>query len=238
MPVSVNATLGDLVVEDPRRSRIFENLGIDYCCNGQRSLAQAASEAGLDPAEVAASLALADPPAPASWQHLENAALAHDIVDTHHAYLWAEMPRLRALVDKVYSVHGDLHPELERVRSAFIEAVDDLDPHMTREERVLFPAISRMEKAQAAINLPFSSLAEPINQMLAEHDVVGELFREIRALTNHYAPPEGACASYQAMLKGLEEMELDIHEHVHKENNILFPRVLQMEHRILSGSIS
>lgn len=232
MSIDVNTTLGDLVIADPRRTRILERLGIDYCCHGQRSLAEASAEAGLDPSEVATSLALPDPPPPQSWQQLENAALAHDIVDTHHAYLWAEMPRLQALVDKVHGVHGAQHPELERVRAAYTEAVADLDPHMTREERVLFPAISKLEKAQAPVDLPFASLAEPINEMLAEHDVVGELFKQIRALTGGYAVPDDACGSYRAMLAGLEEMELDIHEHVHKENNILFPRVLEMERRI------
>lgn len=228
MPVSVNATLGDLVVEDPRRSRIFENLGIDYCCNGQRSLAQAASEAGLDPAEVAASLALADPPAPASWQHLENAALAHDIVDTHHAYLWEEMPRLRALVDKVHGVHGARHPELARVQAAYAAVIADLEPHLTTEERSVFPAISRLEKATGEVTFSFGSLEEALTALIREHDAVGDLFKEMRELTAGYVPPDDACGSYVAMLDGLLTMERDLHEHIHKENNILFPKVLEL----------
>ncbi len=226
--------LGDLVIADPRRARVLERFGIDYCCHGERSLSEAAGESGLDLAEVSHALDLPDDAAVPSTRALplENAALAHDIVDTHHAYMWEEMPRLQALVDKVHTVHGDRHPELARVRAAYTEAVTALDPHMTTEERVVFPAISKMEKAQALT--AFGSFVEPVAQLRAEHDAVGVLLKEIRTLTDGYAAPEDACNSYRAMLKGLEEMELDLHEHIHKENNVLFPRLLELE-RQLSG---
>lgn len=229
MPVDTSATLGDLVTEDSRRTRVMEKFGIDYCCSGQRSLADAASDAGLDLAEIANALDLPDrAPAAAGQSTSGNAALAHDIVDTHHAYLWEEMPRLNALVVKVHTVHGERHPELARVRTAYAELVTALDPHMTTEERVVFPAISRLEKMQAP-DAAFGSLAKPIEDLRAEHDTVGDLLKEIRALTRGYAAPHDACGSYRAMLQGLEEMELDLHEHIHKENNILFPRVLTLE---------
>ena len=231
MTVDTNATLGDLVTQDPRRSRVLEKLGIDYCCNGQRALVDATSAAGLNLDEVTKALDLPDP-APTHQGHeaLENAVLAHDIVDTHHAYMWEEMPRLQALVDKVDTVHGDRHPELAQVRAAFTEAVNALDPHMTTEERVVFPAISRLEKTQALS--AFGSFAKPIEELRAEHDAVGQLFKAIRNLTGEYAVPDDACNSYRAMLQGLEEMELDLHEHIHKENNILFPRVLALEEQV------
>lgn len=233
MSVTTTALLGDLVTEDPRRAHVLEELGIDYCCNGQRPLEEAAHAAGLEAADVAARLDLPEhTPTPTATDPRDNAALAHEIVDTHHAYLWEEMPRLQALVDKVHGVHGNRHPEMARVKEAYTAAVADLDPHMTREERVLFPAISKLERAQAPVSFPFGSLATPIEQMLAEHDVVGELFKEIRALTGGYTPPEDSCGSYRAMMAGLEEMELDLHQHIHKENNILFPRVLEMEARL------
>ena len=232
MPVDISATLGDLVIEDPRRTRILEKLGLDYCCSGQRSLAEAASDAGLDLAGVARALDLADgSPAPSGQPARENAVLAHDIVDTHHAYMWEEMPRLQALVDKVNTVHGDRHPELARVRAAYTEAVAALDPHMTTEERVVFPAISRLEKTRAPL-AAFGSFAKPIEELRAEHDAVGALFTEMRRITGGYAAPDDACNSYRAMLKGLEEMELDLHEHIHLENNVLFPRVLKLEHEV------
>ncbi len=231
MTLDINATLGDLVTEDPRRSRILEKFGIDYCCSGQRSLSDATSDAGLDVAEVTKALDLPDA-APAHQGHaaLENATLAHDIVDTHHAYMWEEMPRLEALVEKVDTVHGDRHPELARVRAVFTEALTALDPHMTTEERVLFPAISRLEKTQ--VPAASGSFAPTIEQLRAEHDAVGQHFKELRSLTDGYAAPDDACNSYRAMLTGLEEMELDLHEHIHKENNILFPRALILEQEV------
>jgi len=223
----VSSTLSDLVTQDPRRTRVLEKFEIDYCCHGQRSLREAVSEKALDLDLVAAALDIADPAPTSGRGPAENAELAHDIVDTHHAYMWQEMPRLQALVDKVHTVHGGRHPELADVRAAFTQMVAALDPHMTTEERVIFPAISRLEK-QGASGAP-GALAEPIAQLRAEHDAVGELLKEIRTLTVGYDVPDDACTSYRAMLVGLQEMELDLHEHIHKENNILFPRTVELE---------
>lgn len=228
MSIDPTTTLGDLVTEDPRRSRVLERFGLDYCCNGHRSLTEATREAGLDTAEVAHALDIADPPPPRAWQHLEYAALAHDIVDTHHAYLWEEMPRLRALVDKVHGVHGARHPELARVQAAYAAVIADLEPHLTTEERSVFPAISRLEKATGEVTFSFGSLEEALTALIREHDAVGDLFKEMRELTAGYVPPDDACGSYVAMLDGLLTMERDLHEHIHKENNILFPKVLEL----------
>lgn len=228
MTIDRNTPLGDLVTADPRRARVLEGLGLDYCCNGHRTLAEATTAAGLDLADVAAALDLPGaPPTESASQQRPNSALAHDIVDSHHAFMWEEMPRLQALVDKVHGVHGEHHPELAEVGATYAQAIAALDPHMTEEERVVFPAINRMEKTGAS--RPSSSLAAPIQQLRDEHEVVGDLFKRIRTLTQGYAVPEGACNSYRAMLTGLEEMELDLHEHIHKENNVLFPRVLELE---------
>lgn len=227
MTIDVSATLGDLVTQDSRRARVLESFDLDYCCNGHRTLAEAAVDKGLDPAEVAGALTFADAPPAGTALPTEHAALAHDIIDTHHAFMWEEMPRLQALVDKVHTVHGDRHPELARVRDAYTRAVAELEPHMTTEERRVFPAISRMERTGARPD--GGSLAGPIEQLRREHDAVGELFREISTATGGYAIPEDACNSYTMMLKGLQEMEHDLHEHIHKENNVLFPRVLELE---------
>lgn len=222
MPIAPTATLGDLVTEDSRRSRILEKLGLDYCCDGASTLAEATTAAGLNLDTVLAALTLPDDRAvrPADTPRAQ-ADLAHDIVDTHHAYMWEEMPRLAALVEKVYRVHGERHPELARVRDAFFAAVAALEPHMTAEERSVFPTISRLERGQTSTNA--ESLAAAIDTLVAEHQVVGDLFHEIRSLTNGYTWPADGCNSYRLMLEGLSEMELDLHEHVHKENNILFP---------------
>lgn len=235
MPVDVSTTLGDLVTEDPRRARVLERFGLDYCCHGQRTLSEAAGADELDLAEVAKALDLAEVATGNATSELpkQNSALAHDIVDTHHAYLWEEMPRLQALVDKVHTVHGDRHPELAGVRDAYNRTVTALDPHMTAEERVVFPAISKLERTRTPGAT--GSLEQPIAELRAEHEAVGVLLQQIRSLTNGYAVPDDACNSYRAMLKGLEEMELDLHEHIHKENNILFPRVLELEAQLASS---
>lgn len=232
MSVDVSTTLGDLVTADPRRSRVLEKYGIDYCCNGRRSLVEASDAAGLNVDEIAAALDIPDPPPVQQWGYLENAALAHDIVDTHHAYLWEEMPRLLALVEKVDGVHGERHPELAVVHRTYRQALEEIEPHLSKEERVVFPAISRLEASQAPVQFRFGSLADTVSELLEEHDVVGELFKEIRALTDGYAVPTDACNSYRAMLTGLQEMELDLHEHIHKENSILFPQVIALEQRL------
>jgi regulator of cell morphogenesis and NO signaling len=233
MSVDIETNLSDLVTADPRRARVLEKFGLDYCCHGQRPLGEAAADAGIDIAEVTAALDIAGAAAGATANaSTANAAIAHDIVDTHHAYMWAEMPRLRALVAKVHSVHGARHPELADVHAAFEQALSQLEPHMTSEERVVFPAISRLEKSGAP-GVP-GLLAEPIARLRAEHDVVGDLFKRIRALTGGYTVPDDACNAYRAMLGGLEEMELDLHEHIHKENNVLFPRAVEMERQLAS----
>ncbi|MBK9100259.1 MAG: iron-sulfur cluster repair di-iron protein [Austwickia sp.] len=232
MTITTDQTLGELLTQDPRRARVMETYGLDYCCGGNRSLASACQEAGIDAGDVAQALDLPDrPPAP-EWLQLGPAALAQHIVATHHAYLWEEMPRLDALVTKVHGVHGERHPELSDVAALYREVVADLGPHLTKEERILFPAIAALEEQGAAARFPFGRLANPIAAMLAEHDTVGALFAQIREATGGYVVPGDGCASYTAMLTGLEEMERDTHEHIHKENNVLFPRVLELENEL------
>lgn len=226
MVIKVRSTLAELVVEDSRRARILESFALDYCCHGDRPLGAAVASAGLDIAAVSAALDLPDAaPSSAVSSAGDAAALAHDIVDTHHAWMWEEMPRLAALIEKVDRVHGANHPELAELVVTFAKAVGGLEPHMTTEERVVFPAISRMEKGQT----PTSPLAENITVLREEHEAVGELFAHMRELTNDWAVPADACASYRAMLDGLREMHFDLHEHIHKENNVLFPRAIELE---------
>lgn len=229
MSITTQQTLAQLVTADPRRARVLEGFGLDYCCGGARTLADASAAADVDPDRVLAALDLPDRPPAQPWLDLGPADLARQIVATHHAYLWQEMPRLTVLVEKVHAVHGERHRQLDRLRDLYAEAVADLGPHLTKEERILFPAIEQLEALGRQARFPFGRLANPIAMMLAEHDTVGELFARIRATTKDYAMPQDGCASYQAMLTGLEDMERDLHDHIHKENNVLFPRVLELE---------
>jgi regulator of cell morphogenesis and NO signaling len=148
---------------------------------------------------------------------------------THHRYLWTELPRLSALVSKVVRVHGERHPELRAVRRRFEVLRAELEPHLATEERVLFPIIRQVVTSSASAALRRGSLGHPILVMLAEHDRAGELLAGLRRLTDGFQPPADGCASYRACYAALADLEADIHLHVHKENNVLFPAIVRLQ---------
>lgn len=224
---SLDRALGDLVAERPARARVFERLGIDYCCHGHRSLLDASTEAGLDPVTVATELEAVADGTDAEVDSLDPLALIDHIVDTHHRYLHEELPLLVALAEKVRDVHGSRHPELLQVAALVTEIRDDLVPHLAKEEQVLFPAIK--EWADGQRSFPFGTLTNPVRMMMIEHDRAGELLEQLRAATEGYRPPDDGCASYQTLYGRLEHLELDTHRHVHLENNVLFPAVTSDE---------
>jgi regulator of cell morphogenesis and NO signaling len=224
--ISPDTTLAEVVTGNPRLAAELERRGLDYCCGGARTLDQACTAEGLDAEVVVTELAaLAGDSQPAAWASLRPSELVTHIVTTHHAYLWDELPRLEALVDKITIVHGDRHPELHDVQRVFRELRADLEPHLLKEERVLFPLIAQAESGQPT-PMPLSA---PIAVMLSEHDRAGELLAELRELTNGYEPPADGCASYRACYSALDELEGDTHLHVHKENNVLFPGVVALQ---------
>jgi regulator of cell morphogenesis and NO signaling len=219
-------TVGELVAERPARSRIFEELGIDYCCGGKLSLAEACARKGLDPDEVSRRLAATEvAESETDWRAAPLAALADHIVSTHHAFLRRELPRLRGLLAKLARVHGDRHPELRDALAVFGPFADELTEHMMKEERVLFPLITGLESGRVP-RTPF--VLQPIAVMEAEHDDAGRALAEMRRLTGGYALPADGCGTYRAAMAGLAELEADMHEHVHKENSILFPRAARL----------
>ena len=155
--------------------------------------------------------------------------LCDHIEQTHHAYLRTELPRLGQMIDKVVNAHGASHPKLHEVQRVFAALCAELEPHMFKEERILFPAIRQLEQSAATPSFPFGTVANPINVMEHEHDNAGAALSELRTLTADYVPPDDACNTYRAMLDGLRELETNMHQHVHKENNILFPRAIEHE---------
>jgi regulator of cell morphogenesis and NO signaling len=219
-------TLGDLVATNPAAARVLDSLGLDYCCHGERSLTAACGDAGIDPAAVSAHLANLPVEGNATWTALDPPALADHIVEVHHRYLHDELPLLDALAMKVRDVHGGRHPELADVASLVAAIRADLEPHLLKEERVLFPAIAAI--AEGRTEFPFGSVANPIRVMSLEHDRAGELLAELRAVSYGFDVPPDACASYRSLYERLEALELDTHIHVHKENHVLFPAVLRM----------
>jgi regulator of cell morphogenesis and NO signaling len=228
----LETTVGQWVARRPSTSRIFESFGIDYCCGGNKTLGQACAEQRLDPQAVLARLqedehSGAGPAA--SWLDAPLAELCDHIEVTHHAYLKTELPRLTEIVAKVVRVHGADHAELKSVQQALAELRAELEPHMFKEEQILFPAIRWLERSQSPVAFPFGSIANPIGMMELEHDGAGNALRQIREFTRDYEVPDGACNTYRAMLDGLHALEQDMHVHVHKENSILFPRAVQRE---------
>lgn len=229
---SADRTLAELVTADPRTARVLEGHGLDYCCGGRRTLADACSEAGVDPAVVVDALIAAPPQDGPDWGGMAPAELVDHLEATHHAYLHTEFGRLTALADKVASVHGERHPELVEVQATYAELRADLEPHLMKEENVLFPLIRELDASGGAAAPHCGSLETgPIRVMMMEHDRAGELLAELRKLTNGYEVPDDGCASYRALYEGLAELEADTHLHVHKENNVLFPAVIEIEHR-------
>jgi regulator of cell morphogenesis and NO signaling len=230
-------TLGDLVNTYPTLARELERWGLDYCCRGHRTLAEACAATGLDRSTIVADLSAAtNQPAPAEdWAALDAIGLVDHIVAVHHVYLWTELPRLSALVAKVTLAHGLRHPELRDVASMFDELRSDLEPHMLKEERVLFPMIRELAVSSAPPTFHCGTVRNPIAVMLAEHDRAGELLAGLRDTTNGFTPPPDGCASYEACYRGIAELEADTHLHIHKENNLLFPMVLEMEARFSSA---
>jgi regulator of cell morphogenesis and NO signaling len=222
---SLDRTIGDLVAERPARARVLERLGIDYCCHGQRTLRDAVTSAGLHPGDVAAELDAVVDDAGAEIDRLEPVALIDHILATHHAYLHEELPLLVALADKVRDVHGGRHPELASVAALVEEIRTDLDPHLAKEEQILFPAIRSWADGQR--DFPFGTLSNPVRMMMLEHDRAGELLEQLRTVTADYTAPADGCASYQMLYARLEHLEADTHRHVHLENNVLFPAVTE-----------
>lgn len=233
--IGIEMTLGAIATSHPSLARELERRKLDYCCGGAVTLGQACREAGLDAVVVAAELASSiGDEGPAPWVHMDVDELVAHLVETHHRYLWDELPRLQSLLDTVIEVHGDRHPELHEIAACFRAIRAEIEPHLVKEERVLFPAVEQLAAAPAAPNFGFGTIGNPISAMLRDHDELGALLSELRTSTNDYTAPADGCASYRALFDGLAQLEADTHLHVHKENNVLFPRVMLLEDRRLS----
>ena len=235
--MSTDRTLGAIVTERPSTARILERYGLDYCCGGGRTLAEACADAGLDPTALVAALAEAAPEATPEWAGLGPVQLIEHLQTTHHVFLRAELPRLSALAAKVRDVHGGRHPELVDVADTFEQLRADLEPHLFKEEQALFPRIRWLADSDQAGSEPGAStpagiVSAPVRVMRQEHDVAGALLARLRTLTDGYTPPEDGCPSYRLLYQGLAELEADTHLHVHIENNVLFPAAIELEDRL------
>lgn len=235
MEISKNSIVGDLVAQDYRVASVFKQQGIDFCCNGNRSIADVcqqdniAVEPLIDALKEAAQNKGGSSIDYTSWP-LD--LLADYIEKTHHRYVETKSREIMPFLEKIVRVHGERHPELETVEQLFNTSVGELAMHMKKEELVLFPAIRKMVQAKlqgVKSDAPVGSIAAPINAMMQEHDTEGERFRQISKLTQNYTVPADGCNTYKVTLFMLQEFEEDLHLHIHLENNILFPKSIEME---------
>ncbi len=238
MQVLTNRTVREIALENPATTRVFEEFKIDYCCNGRHEFTVACEMAGADPSvvthrieELEASSEIAD----TAWLNTASLrTLIGYIVDKHHVFTRTEIANLLPLMDKVARRHGEGHPELLRLEHHFNDLCDELMQHLLKEEQVLFPYIEKLEATNSVQFSCFGSVNNPVNMMLREHDTAGDTLRLMRNITSDYTLPEGACPSYTALFNRLQGFERDLHQHIHLENNLLFPKAIELESKVAS----
>ncbi len=226
-------TVGQIAAEFPASTRVFEKYGIDFCCGGKLPVTDACHRLGLDSAtllrEIEDAAQLPEPAAPTAWLTAPLPALIDHILDTHHVYMKAQLPRLEAMLAKVQQAHAERHGELlTAIAAVFAPMKAELDGHLAKEETILFPLIRSLVSGEAG-TFHCGSVQNPIRVMLAEHESAGDGLFELRRLTAGYTPPDDACNTFRALYFELSDMEHDLHRHIHLENNILFPRALGLE---------
>ena len=233
MTVTATETVGEIVAANPSSARLFERYGIDYCCGGNRPLAEACSEKGLSLEEFSRELTAADAPGTErDWRAAPLAELIGHIVGKHHNYLRSELPEIERKIEKVLAAHGERHGgTLAALREVFRGLKAELSEHMMKEERILFPMIRNME-ITARLAMPAGAIQHPIREMEHEHASAGQALAEMRRLTKDFSPPDDACNTFRVLYRQIEELESDLHTHIHLENNILFPRAAELEQTI------
>lgn len=227
-------TVGQIAAKDIRKAEVFKKYGIDFCCGGKKSLKQACEEKGIDLSTVESELQnINQEKASENFDRWNPDFLADYIFNKHHQYYYDEAPVIAELLTKVANHHGERHPELEEVYRLFVTLAQELNAHFAKEEKVLFPFIKGLVHAKQTGNVEELrsqfSIAGPVQMMEADHDAAGEILAELSEVTNAYTAPEGACNSFKFLYRKLNELEDDLHQHIHLENNILFPKALALE---------
>jgi regulator of cell morphogenesis and NO signaling len=238
--ILIEKTLAEIVTDNIRSAIIFEEAGLDFCCKGKRSLKDACAEKNVDVQKIVTELVnLSDTGNGTQdvndWQ-LDF--LVDYVMNTHHQYVRRMIPVITLHADKVASVHGNNHPETLQIADLFLAVREELQMHMMKEERILFPQIKQMVQTQKEnsqfFTPPFGSIQNPIRMMEHEHTSAGDALFQIRELSNNYSHPEDACNTFKALYSELKEFEEDLHKHIHLENNILFPKAIELEAELMS----
>ncbi|MFN8117887.1 MAG: iron-sulfur cluster repair di-iron protein [Bacteroidia bacterium] len=227
-------SIGELVANDLRKAEVFKKFNIDFCCGGKKTLYQVCNDKQINIKDVESELEKLDYTSASISQNYNEWSLdflVDFIINTHHKYVKSSLPLLMEYTAKVAKVHGKEHLEVVTIYDLFKEASEELNSHMMKEETILFPYIKQLVNEKKSVNegCSFGTVKNPIRMMEHEHDVVGNIFKTIRELSNDYTPPEDACTTYKLSYKKLEEFENDLHQHIHLENNILFPKSIKLE---------
>lgn len=238
--LNASMTVGDLVIQYPHAADMLEQLGIDFCCGGKQPWDAACAAKGLDATTllqaIKASRPAQSPTQTVDCSTMTMTQLADHIEQTHHAFLKEQLPKVGSMVTKIAEVHGPNHGELRELAQVYLGLDAELSQHMAKEEQILFPFVRELEKADSQPSFHCGSIANPIRVMEMEHDKAGQALARLRQLSGDYTTPEDGCATYRATMDGLKELELDLHQHIHKENNILFPRAVEAEKKLGGGT--
>jgi regulator of cell morphogenesis and NO signaling len=239
MKITENNIIGELVAHDYHTASIFKKYGIDFCCQGNRTIEDACNTKKIDSKLIIADLnSITQMPIESSidYQSWPIDLLADYIEKKHHRYVEEKIQEIKSYLEKICRVHGDKHPELIAINQLFSDAASELAVHMKKEELVLFPFVRKMvvvKKSNSPLNPPhFGTVENPIHAMMHEHNNEGERFRKIESLSNNYTPPQDACNTYRVTFALLKEFESDLHLHIHLENNILFPKAIELEKQL------
>ena len=232
-------TVAEAVTENIKTAHVFKKYGIDFCCGGGITIEKACKKNKVDYKTLKKELLFTEETQNRShdYDNWELNFLIDHIINIHHAYVEESIPILFQYANKVAKVHGHHYKEVVQINDLFTEVAQELSAHMKKEELILFPYMKQLIKADNEGKLlsppPFGSVNNPIQMMEHEHENVGDIFKTISELTNNYTPPEGACNTFKALYAKLEEFEQDLHLHIHLENNILHPKAILLEKKLV-----
>ncbi|MES2394879.1 MAG: iron-sulfur cluster repair di-iron protein [Bacteroidota bacterium] len=240
MNIQENSIIGELVAQDYRAASVFKKYGIDFCCQGSRTIEDACVAKKLDSKLVVTDLNSINQESSGvstDYKSWPIDLLADYLEKKHHRYVEEKTQEIKPYLDKICRVHGERHPELFVIKEHFNATAGELAMHMKKEELVLFPFVRKMAKAKqdcTELSVPhFGTVENPIQMMMNEHTTEGDRFRKIESLSNSYTPPQDACNTYLVTFALLKEFETDLHLHIHLENNILFPKAIELEKQML-----
>ncbi|MGB1268497.1 MAG: iron-sulfur cluster repair di-iron protein [Flavobacteriaceae bacterium] len=235
MDINNETLVSNIVAENYKTAAIFKSYGVDFCCNGNRSIEKVCSTNKINNDELINQLVncCKTEPDTNDYQSWDITFLTDYIYNTHHKYIEIKTPEIKQYLNKICQVHGAQHPELFEIKALFTESADDLAMHMKKEELILFPYFKKLAEAKnngISVSSPqFDTVKSPIAMLHQEHDNEGHRFRKIASLSNNYTPPQDACNTYKVTFSLLQEFEEDLQKHIHLENNILFKKGVELE---------